>query len=101
MKELTKEEAIKLSDSKFWENMSYEEIAKFQMNQPCLCIPFSIVHEAIEKTLNRPVYTHEFALNYEGLKKELNGGKAPTFEEIINMISKNKMRIVIGLEQSK
>lgn len=86
---LTKEQAITLWESKFWETMSYREKATFQLFEPLLCMPFGIFHEAIEKTLGRPVFTHEFALNLNGLKDELLGNRtAPTLEEIINLIPK-------------
>lgn len=88
---MTKEEAIKLFKSEFWKDLSYKEIAIFQLFEDRLCMPFGIFHEAIEKTLNRPVFTHEFGLNREGLKKELLGeSPSPTFEDIINLIPKNK-----------
>ena len=66
---MTKEEAIALHDSKFYETMSYKERAMFQMFEPLLCMPFSVFHEAVEKTLGRPVWTHEFL--GDNLKKEL------------------------------
>lgn len=92
---LTKEQAIELHESNFWEDMSHEEIAKFQMNEKLLCMPFSTFHEALEKTLGRPIFTHEFVFNAKGLKKEINGeiGK-PSFEDIINLIPEEK-RIII------
>jgi hypothetical protein len=93
---MTKDEAIKLYASKFWETMTYEERAKFQMFEPLLCMPFNIFHEAIEKTLGRPVWTHEFGLNYDGLQKELLGqSPAPSMEDIINMIPEDKRMIVV------
>jgi hypothetical protein len=93
---MTKDEAIKLYESKFWETMTYEERAKFQMFEPLLCMPFNIFHEAIEKTLGRPVWTHEFGLNYDGLQKELLGqSPAPSMEDIINMIPEDKRMIVV------
>jgi hypothetical protein len=59
-------------------------------------MPFDVFHKAIEKTLGRPVFTHEFAFS-DSLKKELYGEKEPpTFEEILSMIQKEKL-IVIGL----
>lgn len=88
---MTKEEAIKLFKSEFWKDLSYKEIAIFQLFEDRLCMPFGIFHEAIEKTLNRPIFTHEFGLNRDGLKKELLGeSPPPTFEEIINLIPENK-----------
>lgn len=92
---MTKESAIALAESKFWEGMTHRQIAEFQMCENKLCMPFSVFHEAIEKTLGRPVFTHEFGLNLQGLKDELfNGKQAPTLEEIINLIPEDKRLIV-------
>ena len=52
--EITKEQAIALLNSGFWEPMSFRERAMFQMFQKLLCMPFSVFHEAVEKTLDRP-----------------------------------------------
>lgn len=95
MRQLTKEEAIAFYDSKVYENWTYRQIAEFQMEQDLLCVPFGVFHEAIEKTLGRPVFTHEFGLNREGLMKELRGEKeAPTFEEIVNLIPEDKLLVI-------
>jgi len=95
--EITKEQAMELAKSGFWEKMSHREIAVFQLLTKRLCMPFDVFHEAMEKTLERPVYTHEFGLNYQGLKDELLFGKpAPTMEEIIGMIPENKRIICIA-----
>jgi hypothetical protein len=93
---MEKQQAIDLYESKFWEGMSMEEIAKFQLFEDKLCMPFDIFHEAIEKVLNRPVFTHEFAYS-DNLKKEMLGEKpAPDFDDILNLIPENKRIIVIG-----
>jgi len=92
---MTKESAIALAESKFWEGMTHRQIAEFQMIEEKLCMPFSVFHEAVEKTLGRPVFTHEFGLNSQSLKDELfNGKQAPTLEEIINLIPEDKRLIV-------
>lgn len=97
MEQLTKEQAIAFAESKGYKDWTYEQIVRFQLFQDKLCMPFSVFHEAIEKVLNRPVYTHEFGLNYEGIVKEYLGvQEPPTFEEIINLIPEEK-RIVIGI----
>lgn len=89
MSELTKEQAIKLYESGFWETLSYRQRAEFQITTKLLCMPFSIFHEAVEKTLGRPVFTHEFGLNPEGIKAEILEGKSPpTFTEILDLIPK-------------
>ncbi|MDR1176917.1 MAG: hypothetical protein LBK83_15765 [Treponema sp.] len=94
---MTKDEAVVLHESGFWKQMTYEEIAKFQIMEDRLCMPFTVFHEAITKALDRPVFTHEFGLNREGLIKELfHGAPAPTLEEIINLIPEEK-RILINV----
>lgn len=95
MKQLTKEQAIAFAENKCYEGMTYRQIAEFQIEQDKLCMPFGIFHEAIEKTLGRPVFTHEFGFNREGLKKELYGEKEPpTFEEICALIPKEKLILI-------
>ncbi len=97
MKQLTKTQAIKLYESGIWKEWTNEEIVRFQLFQKKLCIPFDCFHEAVEKVLNRPVYTHEFGLNYNGIIKEYLGvEKAPTFDEIINLIPEEK-RLIIAI----
>jgi hypothetical protein len=96
MTELTKKQATALCESRFWETMSYEERTKFQMIQERLCMPFEVFHEAITKYLDRPVYTHEFGLNRDGLMKEVfKGAPPPTIEEIINFIPAEKRMVII------
>jgi hypothetical protein len=96
MKQLTKEQAIVFYENKCYENMTERQIAEFQMEQDRLCMPFDVFHEAIEKVLGRPVFTHEFAFP-EKLRKELYGEKEPpTFEEILRLIPQEKL-LVVGL----
>lgn len=95
--ELTKEEAIALAESKFWESMTHRQIAEFQMNTDRLCMPFAVFHEAVEKTLGRPVWTHEFGLDRDGLAAELRGERpAPSFREIVELIPEEK-RLLVSL----
>lgn len=94
---VTKDQAIELSKSEFWKELTHRQIAEFQLTEDLLCMPFSVFHEAVEKTLGRPVYTHEFGLNRDGLISEMLGDrKAPTLQEIIDLIPAEK-RIVIQL----
>lgn len=94
---LGKEKAIALAESKWWVGRPAKEVAKFQLFTEELCIPFGVFHGTIEEALGRPVYTHEFGLNMDGLIQELLGERdAPTMEEIINLIPEEK-RIVIAI----
>jgi hypothetical protein len=92
--QLTKEQAIALAESKFWEPMTMRQRAEFQISQDRLCMPFSVYHEAMTEALGRPVYTHEFAFR-DLLRKELLGElPKPTMQQIIELIPENK-RIVV------
>jgi len=95
---ITKEQAIALYESKFWESMADEDRAMFQLWEQFLCMPFGVFQEAVEKTLGRPVWTHEFAgSNVENLKQEMLGLRpAPSMEDIFNLIPEEK-RIVIAV----
>ena len=96
-KSIGKEKAIELYNTEWWKEKSHYEIAKFQLFVVELCVPFAIFHEAVEKVLGRPVFTHEFGLNYEGIVLEFLGEKEnPTFEEIVNLIPEEK-RIIINI----
>jgi len=90
---MTKEKAKQLYESKFWEGMTYEERAKFQLFEDMLCMPFGVFHEAVEKVLGRSVWTHEFAFP-DSLRKEfLKEKPAPTMAEIIGLIPADKQVI--------
>ena len=90
-----REAALALIETKWWEGKTDREVAEFQMSTAELCMPFDLFHKAIEKALGRPVFTHEFGMNFDGIWDELfHGGKAPTFEEVMNMIPEDK-RIVV------
>lgn len=96
-KELTREEALQLYESGVWKNWSNEQLAGFQLWQEYLCVPFDRFHEAVQKTLGRPVYTHEFGT--EGSKRlqleYLGVAKAATLTEILNLIPKDKQIIIV------
>ena len=99
MSYFTREQCIALAESKFWEGMSFRERAEFQMAEELLCMPFTVFHEAMEKTLGRPIFTHEFGLNYQGLRDELfRGTPAPSLEEILSLIPEEKRVLVVVTE---
>ena len=94
---MTREQAVALYDSGFWKDMTDRERATFQLFEDRLCMPFDVFHEAVEKTLGRPVFTHEFGPGADGLRSELIGEKAaPTFDEILSLIPEGKRVIVLG-----
>lgn len=92
---LTRESALALHESGFWEGLSPRERAGFQLFEERLCMPFEVFREAVQETLGRPVYTHEFGLNAQGLRAEFLGEvQAPSLEEIIGMIPEEKLILV-------
>jgi len=101
MGELTQEQAIELAESKFWEKMTQQDIAEFQLFTPQLCMPFDVFHQALETALGRPVWTHELGLNAQGIKDELMLGKRPpTLTEIMDLIPEDKRMIVVLDEEA-
>lgn len=93
---MTKTEARRLYDSRFWEDMSSLKRAKFQLWEDKLCMPFGVFQEAVEETLGRPVCTHEFGTNRDGLKAELLGeADPPTMQEILGLIPEEKRVVVV------
>lgn len=96
-----KEKAIELAETHWWERCDHREIAEFQLFTKELCCPFGVFHEAVEKSLGRPVWTHEFGLNYDGIVQEFLGEREPpTFEEILGLIPEEK-RLVVWLEENE
>ena len=95
LRQITKAEAIAIGERKGWEPWTYKMRAVFQLRQRRLCMPFDVFHEAVEKTLQRPVFTHEFGLNWEGLLAEAEGKVSkPTLEAIIKLIPPEKVVVV-------
>ena len=77
-----------------WKTWDDDTIVRFQLYQDRLCMDFSRFHEAVEKVLGRPVWTHEFG-QPELLRAEYEGARTPpTFEEILAMIPAEKLMVV-------
>jgi hypothetical protein len=95
---MTRDEAIALAETKWWENATDQQIIGFQLFESKLCMDFGAYHAAVERVLGRPVFTHEFA-DYASLQREFLGDKpAPTMEEIVNMIPEAK-RILVAVSK--
>lgn len=87
IKKLTEEQATKLYESNFWMKINFRERVLFQLLEDRLCMPFYIFHEAVERSLGRSVWTHQFLLNCDTWIEELlKHSPMPSFEEIINPI---------------
>lgn len=92
--QLTEEQAIAFFENKRWESLDLKTRALFQIHQDRMCMPFDVFHEAVQKTLGRSVFTHEFAF-IPRLKDELMGlADAPTLEQIIALLPQDKTIVV-------
>lgn len=96
---MTREEALSMVETKWWEDVPLKDAARFQLYEDRLVMPFDLFQNGVQELLGRPVWTHEFASTKKpgGLQEELEGkaGK-PTMEKIINLIPPEK-RIVIDV----
>ena len=90
---LTKEEALELAESRWWEDIDLAEAASFQLRQAKLCMPFNKFHEGMGKLLGRPVWTHEFA-SQESLIAEVDGKRAAPISPIHSLLD------IIGTERA-
>ena len=94
-KSIGKDNAIALADTKWWVGKGCREIFKIGMFTQELCLPFDVLHKAVEESLGRPVWTHEFGLNFDGLCQEFLGERdAPSLQEIMDQIPAEKRIIV-------
>jgi hypothetical protein len=89
--------AIELYRLEWWVGKSSKEVSIFQLTTNECCMPFDEFHRLIEEALGRPVFTHEFGLNREGLYRELIIGETerPSFEDILALIPADK-RIILA-----
>lgn len=95
LKSIGREAAIALAATKWWEGKNPRDVALFALQTRELCLPMDELYKAFCEALGRPVFTHEFGLNAEGLRQELLGERdAPTFDEIVALIPEDK-RIVV------
>ena len=95
--QITEAEAIAFADGECWKDLTLRERAELQMAHVRLCMPFDVFHEAVEKTLGRPVYTHEFGLNWKGLSAELFDGAPPSsLTDVLGMLPSAKSFVVVA-----
>ena len=93
--QLTQEQAVTCCEQEHWKDWTPSIRALFQIHQDRLCMPFGVFHEVVETALGRPVFTHEFGLNPDGLKAELLGlSDAPSLTQILALLPQDKTIVV-------
>jgi hypothetical protein len=93
MKQLTKEQCVKIYESMLWEDLDDHQIIRLQLWQERLCMPLQVLKEALSRVLGRSVATHE--LGYERIKKEYLGElPPPTWEEVVALLPDDKTVIL-------
>lgn len=92
---LTREQALALYDSSFWESLAYVERARFQLSEERLCMPFDVFIEAVERALGRSVRVGEI-LDSRKLLVELTGERQPLeVDELLSLLPADK-RILLA-----
>ena len=87
---LTREQALALYDTSFWENLAYVECARFQLSEERLCMPFDVFLEAVERALGRRVSVGEI-IESRRLLSELSGDRRPMdVDELLSMLPADK-----------
>lgn len=95
---MTRDDAIFLAGTDWWKGRDARSAALFQMDAMLLCMPMNEFHRIMEEALGRPVYTHEFGLNWDELRRELLGEvAAPSFDDILALLPSTKTIIVVKL----
>lgn len=97
---LTKEQAIILGNSKFYEELSDREIIIFQLLEGRLCMPLHVLHEALQRVLDRPVFTHKMQ-PYLLLCEMFNLKSKTTMKEILELTPKDKQIVVVTEGESE
>ena len=64
------EQMEEFGDNRWWLSNDKRVLGYYQLMNPFLLVSFDKFHEALEFLLGRPVWTHEIALNHEGLEAE-------------------------------
>lgn len=87
---LTREQAIALYDTRFWESLAYVERARFQLSEERLCMPFDVFVEAVERALGRPVKVGEFLASRRLLAELTGERRSLDVEEWLSMLPEDK-----------
>lgn len=96
--DLAQETAVALYEASWWKSFGLQESAVLQLHQDRLCMPINKFKEALSFAFGRTIFSHELR-DPDRLKAELSSlKKAPTFQEVLDMIPLEK-RVVVEFDQ--
>lgn len=83
----TRDQAEKLFKTQWWMDVAPETLAKIQLSQDYLLMPYWTYHQALERALGRGLYFNEVQIRRWEFLHQLCGKKyALTTEECLQMI---------------
>lgn len=92
-----KETALEWAATKFWQAEECPDIARFQLFNSRLVVPWDFFHHTVECALGRPVWTHEFA-DVRSLQDEMDKKiSAPTMNGILDELPIGKPVVLVSL----
>lgn len=98
-KSIGRDRAIALFEGNWWVGRPAREIAKFQLFTSELCLPFEVFRRALEATLGRPVWLHEFGLDPDGLAHEFLGERdPPSMQDILDLLPRDERQNLLVAE---
>lgn len=98
---LTTGQAVRFSDSGWYEGKTAEEIVAMQLFEPKLVVPkFDIYHKAINEVFGIPVQTVEFGFSKDKLQQSFKE-KVSNAEELIAKMQQEKYEFIARADQDK
>jgi len=90
-------------DNKWWLSEDPKVIGYHQLFEEVLLVSFSKFHEGIEKLLGRPVWTHEFGINMDNIKRDAQlawEGHVKSRNELDNDIGASMLKLIDFCEEN-
>ena len=85
---MTKEEAIKIYETGWWEEIDLKIVVSFQLLSDRICMDFDDFLTGLNEVLGRVVNVHELYTKTKLLDEIYGIGNHPTHEELIKQIPK-------------
>lgn len=91
---MTKQQALDLVATRWWEERGPADIVAFQLFEELLCMPWEEFHGAVQQVLGRDVFIHEFGWGIDQLRGEFLKEREPaTLDQVLALIPPEKLLI--------